>query len=60
MFDFFFTFIVFWCEVSCKKCWSHGNSLVSREPDPIYIGGGLEKIVKCEKPTENPNIYSSV
>ena len=40
IFDFF-TFTVFWCEVSCKKCWSyrsHGNSLVSCEPDPyIYI-----------------------
>ena len=36
----FFTFTVFWCEFSCKKCWSqrsHGNSLVSREPNPIYI-----------------------
>ena len=33
----FFTFTVFWCEVSCKKCCYHGNNLVSREPDPIYI-----------------------
>ena len=33
----FFIFTVFCCKVSCKKCWSHrshGNTLVSCEPDP--------------------------
>ena len=58
----FFTFTVFWCEVSCKKCWSHrshGNNLISRGPDPIYMGGFIVW-VRVSLDTHNNPLRNSI
>ena len=61
----FFTFTVFWCDVSCKKCWSHrshGHRLVSREPDPIGWGSNVNSILVVNMSTtkiaSRDNIHS--
>ena len=57
---FLFTFTVFLCKISCKKCWSHlshGNSLVLREPDPIYIYIYREREREKKKSSCENDIY---